>query len=576
MLIILGLCVAGVFAAKRILDQAQAARAHLVAAMPFAAEAQRALLASDTDAAAAAAHAFAEEAHLAADATGGGAWDIAAGLPLPIFENVRAVDTVADIAVALGDDVLVPASTFALSSLAPSGGRIDVSALSALSAQVDDIAQVVDDARSDLDALDTSALIDQVASGVSDVDGSLRTIDAVVSPAQSVLSVLPEALGATAPKNYLLMFQGNAEARASGGGPGSFILLRAENGALTIMREAAATDFDIALPEPIVALDPETEAVYSDIIGRWIANLTGTPDFPTSAALAQGWWHSEFDDQIDGVISIDPVALSYLLEATGPLALPTGETLTSENAVALLLNEAYFSYPTGVESNVFFAGAASTVFTALTQGSPDPVKLAGALARSGDEGRLKIWTADAAQTDLLGTSSLAGVLPRDNEEENVIGVYFNDTTGSKMDYYVDATIAVGGEECRADSATGWTTTIALTNSVTPEQAADLPGYITGPYYTPGDIATDIIVYSPVGATIESWTVNGAEYPAVSHTTHLGRDVVRIAVVTPPTSTATLEVTMSGTGDATDEAPLTVRHTPMVRDTPVTVDADGCN
>lgn len=566
-----------VWAGQRLYTQAQTAREHLVAALPFAGEAQTALLASDTDASAAATQSFIAEAAQAQAATSGRLWEFASGIPLPLTENLRAVHLVTEIAVRLGDDVLTPASTLDLNALKPVQGRIDLATLQGLSETVDSIDRAVTSSLDSVRELDRSALIEQVDGGVTDIESSLQKLKDVIGPAQGVLSVLPEALGADGPRNYLLMFQGNAEARAGGGGPGSFILIRVENGGLTIANEAAATDFEIALPEPITPLDAETEALYSDTIGRWIANLSATPDFPTSAALAKAWWADRFDDQIDGVISVDPVALSYMLTATGPLPLPTGETLTSENAVALLLNTAYFDYPTGVESNVFFAGASATVFAALTQGSADPVALVNALTRSADEGRIKIWTADANAQELLDTSPTAGVLPRDNEDETTIGVFFNDTTGSKMDYYVDASVTVSTDQCSADGPPTWTTTVAFANSISREDAGGLPLYITGPYYNPGDIATDFIVYAPVGARIESWTLDGNEHPAIAHTTHLGRDAVRISALTPPVTTSTFVVNMVGSDGASADGlgPVAVRHTPMVRATPVTIDAPGC-
>lgn len=567
----------GIWAAQRIMAQAEVARTHLTAAMPYAEDLQAALLASDAQAAAAAAQAFSDEAAKAESATSGRLWEAASSIPVPNAENLRAVRLVTQIAQSLGADVLTPASGLDLNALKPVQGRIDVATVQALSTKVNGMEDSVASSIESLADIDRSALIGQVDGGVSDLESTLERLHGVLEPAQGILSVLPEALGADQPRNYLLMFLGNAEIRAGGGGPGSFILLRAENGGLTIAREAAATDFPIALPEPIIPLDPETEAVYSPVIGRYIANLTGTPDFPTTAALARGWWQSEFDDQIDGVIGIDPVALSYLLRATGPLALPTGEMLTPDNAVALLLNEAYFEYPTGVESNVFFAGAAATVFSALTSGSPNPVGLVDALSQAGEEGRLKIWTADPEEQALLGSSQLAGVLPTDNTDETAVGVFINDTTGAKMDYYADAAVSLSTDQCSAEAEPSWTTTLTFTNSISREDAADLPRYITGLIYEPGDIVSDFLVYSPVGATIESWTLDGKEYPATSRATHLGRDVLRVALVTGPVSASTLTVTMKGApgADADAYGPASVRSTPMVRDTPVTIDAPGC-
>lgn len=576
-LILVAGAIASVWAAQRIVGQAQEARTHLAAAMPHAEDLQAALLASNPEAAATAAREFSAEAARAEKATSGRLWAFASSLPIPITENLRAVRLVTQVASSLGKDVLTPASALDLNSLKPTQGRVDVTTLQDLSAQVTGMAASIGSSLDSLGEIDRSALIDQVDGGVADLGSTLERLDGVLKPAQEVLSILPDALGASGPRNYLLMFQGNAEARAAGGGPGSFILVRVEDGALTIAEEAAATEFEIALPKPVMPLDAETEAVYSDTIGRWVANLTATPDFPTSAALAKAWWAERSDTKIDGVISVDPVALSYMLVATGPLPLPTGETLTSENAVALLLNGAYFTYPTGVESNLFFAGASATIFAAMTQGAPDPVAFVNAITRSADEGRIKVWTADPEEQALLGASPASGILPAENTDETAVGVFFNDTTGAKMDYYVDADVTVASDQCTATAEPTWTTTVAFENTITRDDARGLPRYITGPYYTPGDIATDFVVYAPVGAKIDSWTLDGKEYAATTHATHLGRDVVRLAVVTPPASTSTLVVSMSGApGVSTDEyGPLTVRNSPMVRETPVTIDAPGC-
>ncbi|MFS0892914.1 DUF4012 domain-containing protein [Microbacterium sp. 179-I 3D3 NHS] len=576
LVVLIGLGV-GAWAANRLYTQAQDTRSHLLAAMPHVAEAKAAMLASDPAGAAAAAAAFREEALAAQKTSSGKLWDLVEGIPLPPMENLRAVSTVSDVAVDLADDVLMPASEVSITALAPSGGRMDVAALQSLADLVSGIVDGTEAADDRLGALDDGALIEQVRAGVRQVDAALDEIRAIAVPARDVLAVLPDALGASGPRQYLVMFQGNAEMRASGGGPGSFVLLKVEDGALSIVREAAATEFAFDIPQPVVPIDAETEALYSDIVARWVANLTGTPDFPTSAALARGWWSTLFADQVDGVISIDPIGLSYMLNATGPISLPTGDVLTSENAAPLLLNEAYFKYPDGVDSNRFFSAVSLSVFAALTGGNVQPLPMVAALTKATDEGRLKLWSANEQETALLGESRLSGRLPTTNDDESAVGVFFNDTTGSKMDYYVDATVGVTTDQCTAEAAPNWTTTVTLQNRVSAERARGLPRYITGPYFTPGEIGTDFIVYTPVGAKIESWTLNGNTYDAIAHTTHLGRDAVRINVILKPQETATFQVTMVGADGSTsaDFAPPSVRHTPMVRETPVTIDAPGC-
>lgn len=575
--VLLALAAVGGWAAKRVYDQAMEARSHLLAAMPHVTDVKIALFASDMEASKAASEAFAEEAQKAVAATDDPVWKFMESVPIPLMENLRAVRVVTEVADSLATDVLQPASGVDVRALAPAGGAIDVAALSSLSGLVNDVASGIETSTAMIDGIDRAPLIDQVEAGVSDLETQLGELGALIGPAKQVLGFLPDALGASGPRNYLFMFQGNAEVRASGGSPGSFILLQVDQGRISILREAASTEFAFELPQTVVPLDAETDALYSDIIARWVSNLSATPDFPTSAAIAQGWWSTLYDDRIDAVVSIDPIALGYFLKATGPLALPTGGELTSENAAPLLLNEAYFLYPTGVESNEFFSAAAMTVFGALTGGAAKPLPLAQAAIASAEEGRLKIWSADPVMAEALADTPLAGVLPVDNVEESAVGVFFNDTTGSKMDYYVDAAVAVSTDQCSAAAAPNWTTTVTLANNVTPELAEELPRYITGPYYTPGIIATDIIVYTPVGATITGVTVNGSVYPITAQTRHLGRDAVRINVELEPQTSATMQVTMVGAEGTTsaDYGAPTVRHTPMVRPTPVSIDAPGC-
>lgn len=564
------------WAGARVYAQAMDARSHLLAAMPYAQEFRTALLAGDTAGAETAAQAFEAEAARAASATSGRVWGILESVPLPPAENLRAVKIVAQAADELGAEVFLPASSISLAALTPQDGRIDLGQLETVGAVVAGADESVEALAARMEGIDHDALIPQVRQGVEQVADAVAELRPLLTSAADALTVLPPLLGADGPRNYLLMFLGNSELRAAGGGPGSFIQLRAENGAVSIVQQAAATEFRNAREEPIAPLDAESEALYSDILGRWITNLTGTADFSTSAELARAWWAEKSDDQIDGVMSVDPVALSYLLPATGPIALPTGEELTADNAVALLLNQVYYDYPTGVESNVFFDGAAAAIFTKILSGSPQPTTFLEGVVRSADEGRIHFWSANEEERAVLGASVLAGALPTTNDEASVVGVYFNDTTGSKMDYYVDATIDLVTDQCASTSVPTWTATIGFTNSITREQADVLPSYITGPYYRPGDIATDVIVYAPVGASIESVTVDGKEAKGV-RATHLGRSAVRVSILSLPASTQNIIVSFRGAeGEPSDTYGVPqVRHTAMVRDVQVTIDAPGC-
>ena len=141
-------------------------------------------------------------------------------------------------------------------------------------------------------------------------------------------------LGADGPRNYLLMFQNPAELRTLGGIAGALALVHTDHGKITFTVE----DIQKVLPntgEPVTTLDAATLALFSEKPATYYQNVTSVPDFATAAQLLQDFWKRTQSTPIDGVISADPVALSYLLNATGPLSLRTGDTPVSYTHLTL-------------------------------------------------------------------------------------------------------------------------------------------------------------------------------------------------------------------------------------------------
>jgi len=87
-------------------------------------------------------------------------------------------------------------------------------------------------------------------------------------------------------------------------------------------------------------------------------------------------------------VALDPVVLGYLLRATGPITLATGDQLNAENAVEMLLRDVYERYEEPAEQDLFFASAASSVLDALGGGKADPSALIDALVQAGAERRI--------------------------------------------------------------------------------------------------------------------------------------------------------------------------------------------
>ncbi|KJL26333.1 DUF4012 domain-containing protein [Microbacterium azadirachtae] len=560
-LIVIG--VVGAIIGKHVYDSAAKARTHLAAAMTDVQQVQKSILAGDLDAASKGADAASQQTAAAVAATKDWQWRFGEKLPI-VGQNLVAVRTVAQVTDGLANDVVKPAASVRLSDFTFTDGAINVAAITNLSKTFTTVDAGIDKALAGLKKVDRATLIGPVADGVSKLETELKKVGPTMSTAQEVLSVLPSALGANGAKDYVLMFQGNSEARSLGGNAAQFLPVHVENGKIVRGTVVSSSDFTHQpRPEPVVPLDPQAVNIFGDKIGRYSPDFTMVPNFPTAVQILHGWWASDIHTDFQGVLSIDPVALSYVLEATGPVTLATGDQLTSQNAVSLLLNEVYFRYPQSKDQDAFFASAADSIFTKVTAGEASPVKLIQALFRAADEGRLLYQSDDPQQTKLIDNSRMSGIMPTSNAEQTAVGVYLNDNTGSKKSYYLDMAI----DACRADggAVSGHAT---LTSTLTQDKANELPNYIKGPYFAAEDISSYVVVYGPVGSELTGITIDGNPASPLSQGEHLGRPAVKVEVVNHLTDTHTIAFSFK---TAKTEGPLAIWTTPMSRATPAKVD-----
>ncbi|MEJ1921954.1 DUF4012 domain-containing protein [Microbacterium sp. KHB019] len=588
LLLLLVIALVGVLVGKPIYDRAMSARASLVQAMPLATTAKNQILSGDSEGAKATA---AKLASLTADAreqTDDGTWKSLEWVPF-VGPNLHAVRTAAAVTDDLVTGAVTPATALSLNALTPVNGAINLEAITGMQSTVTQASDAVDKAATDLESIDHDALIPQVEGALTQLIGAIDELQPLLGPAKDILGVLPAALGADGPRNYLTIFQNNAESRGTGGNPAAIVMITADKGKISITQQASSGDFENERPEPVTALDPELEGLYGDKVGRWISDTTMSPDFSESASIIRAYWAESFGTPVDAVVSFDPVALSYLLAATGPAVIPMDPvevegnlvqlfdepiTLTSENAVPMLLNEAYSKYPNGYLQDAFFAAAAKSVFDALTSGAANPALLLESLARAIDENRLLYSPSDDAEARLVGESKLSGRLPSTNENRTLVGVYVNDFTSSKLDYYMQLDLSASSTQCTEPDSPTFTTTAVLTNTITPEQAPHLPYHIApGIYFDRGTVATYLVFYGPVGSTFASATIDG-EPASVTGVQHLGRGAVKVAVENVPSQTHTVTAEFAGTTG--EYGPFVIQHTPMVRKVSQDVTSPGCD
>ena len=501
---------------------------------------------------------LATEADAAHDLTSDVVWSVAERAPW-IGPQLEALGTISSASDRLFGDSLLPLATAttsdSLNALRPKDGRLDTAALSRLAAPTESAAAASALAARDVDDLDPTPLLGTVASAVDQAQELFTTSAHAIDALHRATKLLPTMLGENGPRTYLLLVQNNAEWRSLGGISGTTILLRAEGGAVSLSATRSATELSRGLTQPVVALPSEITEIYGTRPAQFVHNLTEIPDFTVDGPLAQEMYRAQTGAVVDGVIAVDPVALSYLLAATGPVALPDGESLASDNAVPLLLSAVYERFPDPAAQNAYFAGATGAVFEALMEGRGSTPGLLAALARATEERRILAWSADESEQALLDNTVMAGRLPVTDEHTARFGVYLNDGTGSKMSYYVEPTVTLDWGSCGSDDRE-LSLTVELTNTAAQDAATTLPTYVTGNgvYGTAPGAATVVgNIYMPEGwDLVSATTTSGNGY---TQATLEGRQVLTFGPVLPAQSSTTITVTVASRSSARDAEAL---------------------
>ncbi|WP_221583759.1 DUF4012 domain-containing protein [Microbacterium sp. G2-8] len=509
-------------------------------------------------------------------------WRATEVLPF-VGDDMRAVRVLAGAADDLVSDVAAPLVAFDLSSIGPTNGALNVDAVAELGTVIEEIAPTAERVNVEVVAqgIDPDELLGPLRKPVTTVTDGLDTMSQVLRRLAVLSPQLPTMLGADEPRNYMVLVQNSAEMRTLGGNPGNILMLTVDNGQMEITEQANRFNINTRRDEVIQPLDPWTEALYGDKVGKFIQDTTMTPDFAQTASLARAFWSETLGDPGDAVLAIDPVMLSYLMKATGPVQLPTGETLKAGNVVNQLVSKVYWRYPGGSEESgrqqdEFFGLAAASIFNSITDAKGGLPALAPQLAKGFQEGRILYAPTDPTEADAVKNSLFEGPLWDDSNARNTtMGVFVNDNTEGKLDYYTKMSVDATTDVCTADGAPTFTATATYDYNLKPGQVAELPQYVsTGRYFPKGVKSTNLVFYGPVGSTFVSATVDGEEYTPHAGTNDQGRAAVRILIENQPATSHEVEVTFEG---AEDQAygPLAVAHTPMIKDVPVTRKSPGC-
>ncbi|WP_257032423.1 DUF4012 domain-containing protein [Arthrobacter psychrochitiniphilus] len=535
------------------------------------------LLANDVSSASATVNSLAEHTAAAKKAGTDPLWKLASGLPWigPNLAAASEVSTTANDVVTLAAKPLVGAfQSLDWKALTPVDGAVQLAPLQKAAPSVVSAANSVELSYHRLAGIDQKPLLAQISEPLNSAKDQLDELRGLLSTAADAAELVPAMMGVDGPRDYLLLIQNNAEVRASGGIPGALAVLHAENGKITLTNQDSASAMGAI--SPAIKVDPVQETIFSTRMGNYMQDVNMTPDFPTAASTARSIWLQRHPGQvIDGVISIDPVALSLVLKATGPItvnpALPEGASmgelptrLTSANLVPVLLSQVYAEIQEPVLQDAYFAEVAKKVFDTVASGRTPGDKLVDSLATGVSDNRILLWSSRGNEQAILSDTKISGSISGPSVPAAGFGVYFNDGTGAKMDYYVKRTVQLI-QRCHAGGYAQYTAKISLTNTAPANAAESLPAYVSGNavFGVPiGNVATNVIAYGPSQARAEKARIDGKDVGIASYT-HAERPVGIVHVQLKPGQTQTVEIDFS---KVVQNGQAELRVTPTIQDT----------
>lgn len=520
-----------------------------------------ALVQGDAAGARSALAAYQEAADSADDTTHGATWSVFGALPL-VGDDAKGVATVAEVLADVGRDGLTPvvdaADLVTAESFQPVEHRFPLDRIAALEEPAARSEKAFDTASRRLAAVDPTGFAGPIRTAFDGLRGLVDDARGTLQSTYRASRLIPRMLGEGGDRNYLLVFQNNAESRSSGGLPGSLSLIHARDGKVDIVRQVDMAELGATPGHPVLPLSTEERDLFGEILGTIGVDATLTPDIPRSSDLIRARWQQVEGERLDGVLYVDPVVVSYLLTAIGEVPVPGYAPITAGNVVRRVENEIYALTPGTQAQSDYQEAVAKAVFDVFSDGYGNSADLIRGLVTGVEEGRVRMhFFADEAQREIAGTR-IAGEFVDRTDGPPVVGVYVNDAGPTKMQYYLRQKAELYSRSC-SGGRQELGATLTFTNA-TPGLADQLPDAITGEFFPgnrtdPGQQLLVVYVSAPVGGSVDEVRIDGQSTGDPTVSTYAGRQVATIGVLLDPGQTQTVDVVLHTAKGQPDDARL---------------------
>lgn len=460
---------------------------------------------------------------------------------IPVYGNdIKSVRSLATIANALSEDVLLP-----LAENLPSDGNtrllngstVNVQMLQLLLNAVGGAEGTIDLCAQIVESM-PNPNIEQLQQPIAQVKTYMTMLDEVSGYATELSAAIPGLLGVNGVRTYLVIACSQSELRSVGGFPGSAGLMTIDNGTIDVGEMDAPVVPFVEAGDPVLPLTEEEVALFGARSGGYFYDGGFNPHFPRAAEIMKSIWEAKGRQPIDGIISVDPVFLQRVLALIGGVTTSDGVVVDGTNAAEMLMNTAYIMYSektltdeidestsmiTAVDNkqNAFFSEVASLALDSFFAniGSVDILDTLQMFGESIGDKRIYMWANNPEEEAALEKLDAACALST-SEENPELGVYLATTLSFKGYWYIQANTNVGEGRKNADGSYSYSVTTTITNTLTPELAAELPVLVTSyddyarsKQRSTADMILDLYLFAPAGGSITDIRTEGYFPPA---------------------------------------------------------------
>ncbi len=475
------LVVAAGIAAASVLRDAYVARGDLTEARGALAAAASAVLDGDVERARPEL-ADARAAVAAARArTDGALWGVADRVPLAgrSTRTVRAVVDVAAVTVEATDGVVDGLEDLLGGGGAPElrieQGQVDLGVLDRAARVLDGLPVAeLREAHRELVAVPATWIPAEVREGRTETIELAAAALRALGGAEEMAATLPSFLGADGPRRYFVGVQTPAELRATGGLLGFYAILTVDGGRMTVGEPVVLEEDpdEPALTAPgdetdvarrlgqlgreqgfVVPAPDDYRARYEHVsAGGHFSNVNVDPHLPVVAEVLLSLYEHHTDEQLDGLILLDPMALATLLEPVGPIDLDPAvldadgrlpERIAPGELVDVMTHEIYEVYGQGrgVERRAFYRDFATRSFDAVFTGTWDGLEFIRGLGDAAAGRHLQVFSTHGGEQAAFETIGVAGAFGPSDGRSDFLALTANNAVGGKMDVHLGHRVA---------------------------------------------------------------------------------------------------------------------------------------